>query len=486
MTSDWQMYIDGEWRESENSERIDVRNPATAEVFGSAPAGTEGDVDDAVAAASEAYETEWSDWSARERGHVMRDMAQRLEDHFDELVELETRENGKPINESENDVNAGIEALYYYAGAGDLFHGDTMPERDGISDMTVHEPYGVVGIIVPWNWPPMHVIDFLAPVLAAGNTAVLKAPPETPFSAIRIAELFEDLLPDGVFNVVTGDVEPGVAVTNHPDVDKLAFTGNSETGKKVLEAASQDITSAMMELGGKNAALVFPDADLEHTVSGLVEGSFYNSGEACSSSERLLVHEDIYDEFIDRFVEATKDHVTVGDGSDPETTMGPLITQAEVDKVEGYAERAQEVGAELLYSGETPSDPELEDGFYVPPYIFGDVDNQMELFCEEVFGPVVAITPFSDEEEAIELANDVRFGLTGSVWTENGSRSMRVARALEAGMIYVNNYNREMLGLPFGGYKQSGMGRKLAFEETMQEFTRVKGIRFGTDPDVGL
>lgn len=486
MQNNWQQYIGGEWRESKDGERIEVVDPATGDEFASAPAGTAADVDDAVVAAREAYETEWSDWTAGERADTLRTLARILENAFDELVELETRENGKPLAESENDVGASVDALNYYAGAAQKHSGKTLPERDGILDMTVREPCGVVGIVIPWNWPPMHVIDFLAPVLAAGNTAVLKTPPQTPLSAIRIAQLFEDRLPDGVFNLVTGDVEPGVALTSHAGVDKLAFTGNSETGKAVLEAAAGNVTSAMMELGGKNAAIVFPDADLDHAISGLVEGSFYNSGEACSSSERLLVHRDIYDEFTDRFVDATDERIILGDGSDPETTMGPLISQAEVDKVRGFIDRARDSGAELLYAGETPSDPALADGFYVSPHIFGEVSREMELFREEVFGPVVAITSFDDEGEAIDLANDVRFGLTASVWTENGSRAMRVSKALEAGMIYVNNYDREMLGLPFGGYKESGLGRKLGFEETMAEFTQVKSIRFGMDANVGL
>ena len=486
MPTDWQQYIDGDWRESKTGDRIEVVNPATGEEFASAPAGTADDIDDAVTAAREAFEREWSDWTAADRAETLRELARAVDDAFDELVELETRENGKPLSESENDVSASVAALNYYAGAADKHTGKTLPERNGIFDMTLREPYGVVGIIIPWNWPPMHVIDFLAPVLASGNTAVLKAPPQTPLSAIRLAELFEDLLPDGVFNVVTGDVEPGVALTSHEGVDKLAFTGNSETGKDVLEAAARNVTSAMMELGGKNAALVFPDADLEHAVSGLVEGAFYNSGEACSSSERVLVHQDVYDEFVDRFVTAIDERVVVGNGTDPETTMGPLVSQDEVDKVTGYIERAQKAGAELRYSGETPTDPELEEGFYVAPHVFGDVSSEMKLFREEIFGPVVAITPFDDVDEGIELANDVRFGLTASVWTENGSRAMRVSKGLEAGMIYVNNYDREMLGLPFGGYKESGLGRKLGFEETMGEFTQVKSVRFGMDADVGL
>ncbi|MGM0591026.1 MAG: aldehyde dehydrogenase family protein, partial [Halobacteriota archaeon] len=457
-----QMFIDGEWCDSASGAVLEVRNPATAEPFAEAPDATEADVDRAVRAARRAYDEGWSDWDARDIGDLLRDVADALEDHFDELSELETRENGKPLHESENDVHGAVGAFDYYAGAADKFHGDTIPERNNILDLTLFEPYGVVGVIIPWNWPPMHVADFVAPALATGNTVVLKTAPETPLSALRMAEILDDILPPGVLNVVTGGVEPGVALTSHPDVGKLAFTGNSDTGRAVLKAAAENITSAMMELGGKNASIVFPDADLDRAVPGLVEGSFYNTGEACSSSERLLVHEDIYDEVVERFVAETDATATLGDGMDPDTSIGPLISQGEYDKVREYVQIAKAEGAELAYAGETPEDPRLAEGYFVAPHIFVDVTPEMRIFQEEVFGPVITMTPFSTETEAVELANAVDFGLTGGVWTTDGERAMRVAKALEAGMIYVNNFDREMLGAPFGGYKDSGMGRKLA------------------------
>jgi acyl-CoA reductase-like NAD-dependent aldehyde dehydrogenase len=299
-----------------------------------------------------------------------------------------------------------------------------------------------------------------------------------------MAELFDDHLPDGVVNVVTGGVEPGAALTGHDGVDKLAFTGNSETGRAVLRSAAENVTSAMLELGGKNAALVFPDADIERAVEGCIEGSFYNTGEACSSAERLLVHEDVYDAFVDRFVTAAAD-VTVGAGTDPETDIGPLTSSAQLEKVRGYVETAREEGAEEVFAGETPDDPGLAGGYFVAPHVFADVTPEMRLFREEVFGPVVAVTPFGSEAEAVELANDVDFGLTAGVWTGDAERSMRVAGRLEAGTVYVNNFDRDALGAPFGGYKDSGMGRKLAFEETMREFTQPKTVRFSVGADAG-
>lgn len=480
-----ELFIGGEWRESSSGESETVINPATGEEIARAPRGTADDIDDAVEAARTAYEEEWRTWDAREIGNRLLELASIIEEHADELAELETRENGKPLHEAENDLEGTVGAFRYYGGAADKFHGDTIPKRDDIVDLQRYEPYGVVGIIIPWNWPPMHVADFVAPALACGNTIVLKPAPETPLSALRIAELFEDHLPDGVFNVVTGGVDPGAALTTHDAVDKLAFTGNSDTGRLVLESASQNLTSAMMELGGKNPNIVFPDADMDAAVEGAVGGAFYNTGEACTSGERLLVHEDIYEEFVDQFVEATREQVRLGDGLDPETSMGPLSSQNQYEKVREYIEIGKDE-ATLRYAGEMPDDDRLSDGYFVAPHVFVDVSPDDRLFQEEVFGPVIAVTPFADEQEAVELANAVDYGLAAGIWTADSERAMRLAELVEAGMIYLNNYNREMLGAPFGGYKDSGLGRKLGFEETMTEFSQVKNIRYSVGAQTGL
>lgn len=477
MTDTWTaLYVDGDWREPTTGEYIDVIDPATGEGFATAPKGASEDIEAAVEAAAHSFNRVWSDWDAHERADVLREMAIVVEDHFDELVELETNENGKPLHESERDVEAAIEDFRYYAGSANKHYGDTLPEHADLMDMTVREPYGVVGTVIPWNWPPMHVADFLAPALATGNTVVLKPAPETPLCALRMAELFDDLLPDGVFNVVPGGAEAGQALTSHPEVGKLAFTGNSETGTKVLEAAAQNITSVMLELGGKNASIYFPDADLADAIPGTVDSAFYNSGEACSSSERLLVHEDIHDEFLERFIEHTMD-IVVGPGRDPDTDLGPLASETQYEKVREYIEIGQREGANLIYAGDVDVD---EDGYYVAPHVFDDVTPELRLFNEEVFGPVISVTTFESEQEAIELSNQVEYGLAGAVWTADAKRSMRVANQLEAGFVLVNTYYRGGIGAPFGGYKQSGQGRKHAFEETMREFTQVKTIRFNT------
>lgn len=471
------LYIDGEWVRPDSGEEIDVVDPATGESFATAPFGGASDIEAAVTAARRAYRREWSDWSAHERSNALFELAEALEGAFDELVELETRENGKPLHESERDVQASIDGLRFYGGAADKYYGKTLPRRNDLFEMTIVEPYGVVGTIIPWNWPPMHVCDFLAPALACGNTMVLKPAPETPLSALRIAELFDGILPDGVFNVVTGGVEAGQALTSSPEVDKLAFTGNSETGSQVLESAAQHITSTLLELGGKNASIVFEDADLDDVVPGTVDSVFYNSGEACSSSERVLVHERVHDEFVDRFVDAAKE-VTVGHGMDETTDIGPLISATQYETVREYIDVGTDEGATLAYAGEPPSESRLENGFFVAPHVFTDVTPEMRIFQEEIFGPVVSITPFETEREAIDLSDATAYGLTGAVWTQDSKRALRVARALETGFVYVNTYARGGEGAPFGGYKRSGNGRKHAFEETMQEFSRVKTLRY--------
>lgn len=477
MVDQWTtLYVDGDWQAPATDEYLEVIDPSSGDVFAEAPKGGAEDIDAAVEAAKRCFREEWSDWDAHERADLLREMANVVEDNFEELAELETKENGKPLHESERDVQAAVEDFRYYGGAANKHYGDTLPEHADLMDMTVREPYGVVGTVIPWNWPPMHVADFLAPALATGNTMVLKPAPETPLCALRMAELFEDLLPAGVFNVVTGGTEPGAALTSHPDVRKIAFTGNSETGTKVLEAAAQDITSTLVELGGKNASIYFPDADLADAIPGTVDSAFYNSGEACSSSERLLVHEDIHGEFLERFIEHTRD-IVVGPGMDSDTDLGPLASEKQYEKVTEYIDVGQREGAELVYAGETY---ESERGYYVAPHIFDGVTPDMRLFSEEVFGPVISVTTFESEREAIELSNQVEYGLAGAVWTADAKRAMRVAKQLEAGFVLVNTYYRGGIGTPFGGYKRSGKGRKHAFEETMREFTQVKTIRYNT------
>jgi aldehyde dehydrogenase (NAD+) len=475
------MLIDGERVGAADGDRLDVLNPATGTVLDAAPAGTAGDIDAAVAAARDAFE-EWRDVKPEQRGEYLFELADRLEDIHDELVELETKENGKPLFQSENDVTNAERITRYYAGAADKIRGDTVLDTDEEVLKTVYEPMGVVGIVIPWNWPPIHTTEFAFVAVATGNTVVMKPAPETPFSSLRIAEVAADVLPDGVFNVVSGGVEPGARLTEHPDIDKLAFTGNDATGVKVLEAAAQNITSAMMELGGKNPAIVFPDADMEKAVTGLIYNAFYNSGQACTNPERLLLHKDIYDEFLDMYTSHVEE-IIVGDGSDKRTEVGPLASAQQEETVRSAIDRATEQGAEIIAQADVPDESELADGFFVPPTVFDNVTPEMDIACNEVFGPVVAPIPFEDEAHAIELANDTEYGLAASVWSQDINRAHRVTNNIEAGILCINHPTRSRQGLPFGGYKRSGIGRKKGLDETMREYLEVKSVQMDLTDD---
>lgn len=472
---DGQLLIGGEFTESESGERFDVEDPATLDVVGSAPDGTATDIERAVDTAQEAYEQRWRPLSARERGRYLLAVADAVEAEFETLVELETVENGKPLAQSRSDVTETVSTFRYYGGAADKHHGETIPEKRELFDYTVREPYGVVGSIIPWNWPPMHTADFTAPPLACGNTVVLKPAPEAPLSSLRMAELWTDVLPDGVVNVVSGGTEPGAALTSHPDVRKVGFTGHTETGTKIMEAAAETITDVMLELGGKNPNIVLPDAPLAEAVEGTAAGLFTNTGQACAGCERLLLHEDIADEFLDAFTAYIGD-LTIGSGLDPETDIAPLANAKQYEKVTSYIDLGKEEGATVLYEGAVPDD--VGDGYYVAPVVFGDVDAGMRIAREEVFGPVIVVQEFSSVAEAVDIANDTDYGLTGAVWTRDMRVGNRLARRIEAGIVCVNNYdNGTFLGAPFGGFGRSGTGKKLAFEETMREFTRTKTIR---------
>lgn len=478
---EWQMFIDGSFTEASNGSRLNVSDPASGASFATAPDGTADDIDAAIDAAHRAAD-DWGWTDAADRADMLFEIADRIEEHQDELVALETRENGKPRDQSVNDVVAAAKTFRFYAGGADKFYSDTVEHSPEQVRQKVFEPYGVVGIVIPWNWPPMHTADFVSVALATGNTVVLKPAPETPLSSLRIAELAADVLPDGVFNVVSGGIEPGIQLTSHEDVDMLAFTGSDDNGEKVLEAASKNITPTMMELGGKNPAIVFDDADLERTVRGVIASTFYNSGQACSDAERILIHEDIYDEFTAALADEVRSLV-VGDGFDETSQIGPMATEQQVEKFQQYLDIAQSEGASVLAQAETPDDSDYEGGYWVSPTLLDDVAPDSQFACEEVFGPIAGIIPFSDETEAVEIANSVDYGLTASIWTENVGRAHRVASRVEAGQVAVNGTGGGGLGLPFGGYKRSGIGRKKDFTETMREFTTVKAIRIDTSEE---
>lgn len=471
---EWKMWINGEFVDSSGREELEVLDPATGESIATVPAGSADDVDRAVEVARDAFESfRWTDPS--ERSEVLLEIADRIDQHREELTELETLENGKTLAQSASDVDNAVGLCRFFAGAADKFFGDAFPSSITEHNTKVFEPRGVVGIITPWNWPPMHTADFLAPAIAGGNTVVWKPAPETPLSTLRIAEITADLLPDGVFNVVTGGVEPGVALTGHPGIDKLFFTGNDETGEQVMKAAAENITPVTMELGGKNASIIFPEADLDRAVPGTVACTFYNNGQSCINTELVLAHEDIAGEVTDRLTAAVSDLV-VGDGRNDDTQVSPLVNEMQVEKFERAIEAAEDEGAEVLARADLPDDPDLEDGFFVQPTLFGNVTPEMAIAREEVFGPVTAVMTFAGEDEALEIANSVPYGLGCNIWTRDLNRAHRVSSRIDAGIIAVNDPNGAKIGLPFGGYKRSGTGYKKDFHETMREFTRAKSI----------
>lgn len=474
LNRDWGLFVGGDFHRPRDSEHIDVQNPATGSTLATVPAGTSDDVDDAVAAAGAAFET-WQQQPPDEYRQLLTTIAERIEDIADELAMLETLENGKPLDQSTNEVHVAADRFRFFAGGIDKFYGDSVAHTDERIRTKTVEPYGVVGVIIPWNWPVMHTADFLSASLAAGNTVVLKPSPQTPLCALRMAELIADVLPAGVVNVVPGGIGPGEALTSHPNVDKLAFTGSDENGAKVLESAAQHITPTMLELGGKNPAIVFPDAELGEAVSTVLASAFYNSGQACTNPERLLLHEDIYDEFLEQFVDRVE-KLVVGDGRDDETQIGPLASTAQVEKMESYVDLAQDEGATIAAQAETPAEPALTDGYWASPTVVTDVDPDMRIAQEEVFGPFVGVMSFSDEQEAIDIANDVDYGLSAAVFTTDINRGHRVASELEVGVVGINHPSFTWQGLPFGGQKRSGIGRKNDFQETMREFMQPKSI----------
>jgi acyl-CoA reductase-like NAD-dependent aldehyde dehydrogenase len=467
-------YVDGAWIEGDR-EPFAVIEPATGRAFAEVAAASAGDVDAAVASARDAFAA-WRVRSPRERGELMRQVAARIREHVDELAELESREVGKPRRDAQRfDISFSHAAFDYFAGLADTLHGEIL-DQGPIEARIIYEPYGVVAAILPFNWPPIHFSKKCAPALAAGNTVVVKPGEQAPLTVLRLVEIANEVLPPGVINAVTG-IEAGAALSAHPGVSRISFTGSTATGRKVLHSAAENLTYATMELGGKNALLVLEDADLDVAIDVALEGMFYNQGEACTSTARILVHDSIYDEFSERFAAATE-RLVVGDGLDPATDIGPMVTAQQRDKVAEYLRLGLDEGARLVTQGAIPDDERLSDGYWVAPTVLADVTPEMRIAREEIFGPIASLMRFGDERRAVEMANDTEYGLTAAICTRDEARAYRIAQELEAGMVFVNNYmRRAFLGSPFGGVKGSGFGRENA-AETLHEFVRSKNIRF--------
>ena len=467
--------IGGEWVESASGETFETRDPTTGEVLAEAQAGNSEDIDRAVEAAGEAHESEWADTDATERQRLLTEIADRIEEKRSEIARIETLDNGKPIREAQADVALAADQFRYFAGAVRTHEGETIPTGDGKNIQTIREPYGVVGAVVPWNFPLLIASWKLAPALAAGNTVVLKPAEQTPLSILKVMDEIDDVLPDGVVNVVTGyGAEAGAPLTEHEDIRKVSFTGSTAVGKQVMKAAAENVTDVTLELGGKSPVVVFPDADIEHAVRVMMFAMFYNSGECCTAGTRLFVHEDIYEEFMDAFVEAA-DGLQMGDPLSKDTRLGPKVSEEQVERTLSYIEQAREDGARIVTGGDQPDSDALADGCFVVPTVIDDIDHNSQPVQEEIFGPVEEVFAWSDYDEMIEKANNVDYGLAAGVITNDLSKANRAARDIEAGNIWVNHYTDFPAGQPFGGYKQSGIGREQA-KTTLDHYSQTKTI----------
>jgi betaine-aldehyde dehydrogenase len=456
------MWIGGEWVGASDGGLRDVINPADGSVMARVPEATKADVDKAVHAARKAFdEGPWPRGTARDRGTVLFKVAEAIRAKAQAFAEIDTRNMGKPIVEAEFDVNDAAHCFEYYGGLATKIHGETLEVPDNALSMVLREPVGVVGQIIPWNYPLLMAAWKLAPALAAGCTVVLKPAEQTPLSALMLAAIFESLdLPTGVVNIVTGDgPTAGAAMVTHPQIDKIAFTGGVDTGRLVIKGAADTIKRMSIELGGKNPNVVFADADFDAAVDGALFGAFANQGEVCSAGSRLLVERSIYDKMIAALTDKTK-RIRLGDPMDRETKMGPLVTREHQDKVLGYIDVGRKEGR-LVAGGGKPSLGDLSRGWFVEPTIFADVDNRARIAQEEIFGPVLVVIPFTDEADAIRLANDTPYGLAGAVWTRDVYKGIRVLKQIRAGILWLNTYHPTYNEAPWGGYKQSGFGREL-------------------------
>ncbi|PRR81008.1 aldehyde dehydrogenase family protein [Clostridium vincentii] len=475
------MYIDGEWLLSQSGQTREIVNPATGKVITLVTEGTKEDVEKAVAAAKRAfYEDGWDEVSATDRGDYLLKIAAKLEENKDEFAKLENEDNGKPMRETEFDVDDAVACLKYYAGMVTKPSGQTYDVPDpNMHSMVVREPIGVCGQIVPWNYPLLMGMWKIAPALAAGNTIIFKPAEITPLSMIKLFEIMEEVgIPKGVVNLVLGaGTVVGHEIAANMDIDKVAFTGGTKTGRSIMQASTGNLKNISLELGGKSPNIVFADADFETAVDYALFAIFCNQGQVCSAGSRLILQDTIYDKFVEKLVERAK-KIKVGPGTDPSVEMGPLISEAHMEKVLSYIEIGKKEGAKLLCGGNRIG----TEGYFVEPTIFGDTTADMRIVKEEIFGPVLVIQKFSTEAEALKLANDTIYGLAGGVFTNDISKGMRVIKKLRAGITWINAYHPTFNEAPWGGYKQSGIGRELG-TFGFEEYTEVKQININLKPE---
>jgi betaine-aldehyde dehydrogenase len=473
-------YYGGAWHEPKSGRYVDTLNPGTGLTLGNvADSGAE-DIDAAVAAAKAAFK-EWRRVLPLERGKVLRRIAQVLRENAEDLALIDAADCGNPVREMVSDAMVAAAQMEFFAGLVTEMKGASIPMGPEVVNFSVREPLGVVGRIIPFNHPFMFCAGKSAAPLAAGNTVVVKPPEQAPLSSLRLAELIGGLLPPGVFNVVPGAREAGQRLASHPDVAMIALIGSVPTGRAVMKAASDTVKRTMLELGGKNALIAFADADPDDVAGAVIGGmNFTWCGQSCGSTSRAFLHEAIHDAVLDRIKKRIGDFKP-GIPTDPATTMGAIISKAQFDRVMRYIATAKKEGARVIAGGGPPADPALANGLYIEPTVFADVNMAMTIAREEIFGPVLGVFKWRDEASMLAEVNQVEYGLTASIWTNDINRAHRAAMAVEAGFVWINEVGKHFLGAPFGGFKQSGLGREECFEE-MLSFTQEKNIHLKLKP----
>ena len=471
----YKLFINGEWRDASDGQTVKTYSPIDGSLLAEVAEATKEDVDTAVSSAREAFKT-WKNSTVKERAKILNQIADIIDANAELLATVETMDNGKPIRETMAvDVPLAAEHFRYFAAA-IISEEDSAKMLDNNTlSLILREPIGVVGQIVPWNFPFLMGAWKLAPVLASGCCTVLKTSSTTPLSVLEFAKLIQDVLPAGVFNVITGSgSKSGQYILDHEGFDKLAFTGSTEIGYNVAKAAAEKLIPATLELGGKSANIIFPDCDFEQALDGAQLGILFNQGQVCCAGSRIFVHEDIYDKFVPELVKRFNS-VTVGNPLDPNTQMGSQIDKRQMNKILSYVKIGTDEGATLLCGGEQFTENGLENGCFIRPTLLGNVTNDMRVAKEEIFGPVACIIKFKSEDEVIEMANDSEYGLGGAVFTNDINRAVRISRAIETGRVWINTYNAIPEGAPFGGYKKSGIGRE-THKVILEHYTQMKNI----------